>query len=175
MIQKIKIMKTITLILTLPILLFSLSQCGSAQNTNNKKSFVQNPPFKISEAYYQNWAAGVEQAGTGANVHVNFSEIDPDVVIQNIFFKNRILEAKGNVNEPMKFVGYLKNEDRTDVIMDSDPIKEAQNTPSKIFPFELGTNDAVVEYWFDGQKNYYKIPNLSQKDMIPYPQAKPRE
>ncbi|MGO3184442.1 MAG: hypothetical protein ACTIJ9_16565 [Aequorivita sp.] len=167
-------MKTITIILTLPILLFSLSNCGGAQNTNNKKSFVQNPPFKISEAYYQNWVAGVEEGGSGVNVHINFSEIDKDVVIQNIYFKNHILEAKGNVNEPKQFVGYLKNKEQSGVIMDSDPMKEAQNTPSEVFPFELENNEAVLEYWFAGEKNYYKISNLSEKDRIPYPQTNPK-
>lgn len=166
-------MKTIAIILTLPILLLSLSNCGGAQNTNNMKELVQNPPFKISEAYYQNWVAGVKDGGSGTNVHITFSELDPDVVIQNIYFKNQVLEAKENVNEPMQFVGYLKNEGKSDVIMDSDPMKEAQNTPSKIFPFELETNEAVVEYWYAGKKNYYKVSNLSEKNMIPYPQANP--
>ena len=166
-------MKTITIIMTLPILLFGILNCGGLQNTNNMKEFVQNPPFKISEAYYQNWVAGVEEGGSGTNVHINFSELDSNVVIQNIYFKNQILEAKGNVNEPLQFVGYLKNEAKTDIIMDSDPMKEAQNTPSKIFPFELEANEAVLEYWFSGKKNYYKVSNLSQKNMIPYPQSNP--
>lgn len=166
-------MQTISLILTLPILLFSLSSCGGTQNTENKNSFVQNPPFKISEVYYQKWVAGVKDGGSGTNVHLIFSEIDKDVVIQNIYFNKHILEAKGNLNEPKHFVGYLKNDHKADVIMDSDPLKEAQNTPSKIFPYELDANEAVVEYWFNGERNYYKISNISQKDMIPYPQANP--
>lgn len=166
-------MKTIAIIITLPILLFSLSNCGGAQNTNSMKEFVQNPPFKISEAYYQNWVAGVEEGGSGTNVHINFREMDPDVVVQNIYFKNHVLEAKGNINDANQFVGYLKNSVKADIIMDADPMKEAQNTPSKIFPFELEANEAVVEYWFAGKKNYYKISNLSEKNMIPYPQSNP--
>ncbi|TXD70314.1 hypothetical protein [Aequorivita lipolytica] len=166
-------MKTIAIILTLPILILSFSNCGGATTVGSKMSFEQNPPFKIAEAYYQNWVAGVKEGGSGTNVHITFSEIDPNVVIQNIYFKKQILEAKGNVNEPKQFVGYLKNEQQRDIIMDSDPIKEAQNTPSKTFPFELENNQAVVEYWFSGKKNYYKIINLSQKEMIPYPQANP--
>lgn len=166
-------MKTITFLFTLPILLISLSNCGGAQNANNMKELVQNPPFKISEAYYQNWVAGVEEGGSGTNVHINFSEMDPDVVIQNIYFKNHVLEAKGNVNEPHQFVGYLKNEAKADIIMDADPMKEAQNTPSKIFPFQLEANQVVVEYWFNGKSDYYKISNLSEKKMIPYPEANP--
>lgn len=171
----IQMIKTITIILTLPILFFSLSNCGGAQNSDISKSFVQNPPFKIAEAYYQNWVAGVEDGGSGVNVHINFSEIDKDVVIQNIYFKNHILEAKGNVNKPKQFIGYLKNSGRTDVIMDADPIKEAQNTPSENFPFQLNTNEAVVEYWYSGKRNYYKISNLSEKNRLPYPQANPND
>lgn len=166
-------MKNITLILTLPILLFSLLNCGGAQNTNDKISLVQKPPFKITEAYTQSWVAGIEEGGSGTNVHIVFNEMDPDVVIQNIYFKGHILEAKAN--EANEYVGYLKNDAKSDVIMDADPMKEAQNTPSEIFPFQLEANEALVEYRFDGKKNYYKISNLSEKNRISYPQSKPRE
>lgn len=168
-----KIAKIIFFLLTVPLLLLSFSNCGGAQNANEKKSLVQNPPFKISEAYYQNWVAGTKEGGSGTNVHIAFNELESDVVIQNIYFRNQILEAKGNVNEPNKYVGYFKNDTQRDFVMDADPMKEAQNTPLKTFPFQLGENQAVVEYWYGGKKNYYKIDNLSQKDMIPYPQSNP--
>lgn len=168
-------MKTIAIILTLPILLFALSNCGGAQIANDKTKLTENPPFKISEAYYQDWVAGVKEGGSGTNVHITFSEMDPDVVIQNIYFRNHILEAKGNVNEPNKYVGYLRNDKQRDIVMDNDPIKEAQNTPTIDFPFQLSNNHAVVEYWFSGRKDYFKISNLSKKDLIPYPQANPNQ
>lgn len=170
-----KMMKTITLILTLPLLLFSLSNCGGTQNRNTMNEFVQNPPFKIVESYTQDWVAGVEEGGKGTNVHIVFSEMDADVVIQNIYFKNHILEAKGNVNEPNEYVGYLRNDAKSDVIMDADSIKESKNTPSEVFPFKLEADEAVVEYWYAGKKNYYKISKLSEKNSIPYPQSKPSE
>lgn len=163
----------ILLLLVAPLLFLSFSNCGGAQETSTNRIFVENPPFKIAEAYYQNWVAGVQDGGSGTNVHIIFSEKDAAVVIQNIYFRNQILEAKGNVNEPNQFVGYLKNDSRQDVIMDADPMKEAKNTPQKSFPFQLEHNQAVVEYWFGGKKNYYKVSNLSQKEMIPYPQANP--
>lgn len=169
----IKNLKILIVLLTVPLLLLSFSNCGGTQNTNSKISFIQNPPFKISEAYYQNWIAGVKEGGSGTNVHIVFSEMETDVVIQNIYFRNQILEAKGNVNEPNQFVGYLKNDAQRDVIMDSDPMKEAQNNPIKKFPFQLENNKSVVEYWFDGKKNYYKVSNLAEKEMIPYPQTNP--
>lgn len=165
--------KILLFLFTVPLLLLSFSNCGGAQKSNPKITFEQNPPFKITEAYYQNWVAGVKEGGSGTNVYIVFSEMYSDVVIQNIYFRNQILEAKGNVNEPNQFVGYLRNDAQRDVIMDADPMKEAQNTPLKIFPFELENNQAVVEYWFSGKKNYYKIIKLAQKEMIPYPQSYP--
>lgn len=170
-----KNIKTILLLLTVPLVLLSFSNCGGAQNNNGKMTLEQNPPFKISDAYYQNWVAGVKEGGSGTNVHLAFSEMDPDVVIQNIYFRNHKLEAKGNRNEPKHFIGYLKNEAQRDLIMNADPMKEAQNTPSKAIPFQLGDNQVVVEYWFGGRKNYYKIENLTEKEMIPYPQANPNQ
>lgn len=163
----------ILLLLIAPLLFLSFSNCGGAQETSTNRIFVENPPFKIAEAYYQNWVAGVEEGGSGTNVHIIFSEKDADVVIQNLYFRNQILKAKGNINEPNKFVGYLKNDSRRDVIMDADPMKEAQNTAPKKFSFQLEDNQVVVEYWFGGKKNFYKISNLSQKEMIPYPKANP--
>ncbi|MDP2686944.1 MAG: hypothetical protein Q8O62_06965 [Aequorivita sp.] len=170
-----KNIKILIFLFTVPLLLLSFSNCGGAQTASSKTTFEQNPPFKIAEAYYQNWIAGVKDGGSATNIHILFNEMDPDAVIQNIYFRNQKLEAKGNVNEPNKFVGYLKNEPQRDVIMDSDPIKEAQNKLPDPFPFQLEDNEAVVEYWFGGKKNYYKVSNLSQKEMIPYPQANPHE
>lgn len=168
-----KILKKLIGLLVILLFLSSFSNCGGTQDTNTNKSFVQNPPFKIAEAYYQNWVAGVKEGGLGTNVHIVFSEKNADVVIQNIYFRNQILEAKGNTKEPNQFVGYLKNDAERNVIMDSDPMKEAQNTPTKAFPFQLENNEAVLEYWFEGKKNYYKVSNFSEKEMIPYPQANP--
>lgn len=170
-----KNIKNIIALLIVPMFLFGFSNCVGSKMNSSKISFEQNPPFKISESYFQNWVAGVKEGGSGTNVHITFSEMNPNVVIQNIYFRNQILEAKGNVNNPNQFTGYLKNDAQRDVIMDSDPIKEAQNKLPNPFPFQLEDNEAVVEYWFGGKKNYYKLSNLSQKEMIPYPQANPHE
>ena len=160
------------MLLTVPLLLLSFSNCGGAQN-NSTLALEQNPPFKIVEAYTQSWVAGTKEGGSGTNIHLVLSEMEDDVVVQNVYFRNQILEAKGNINEPNQFVAHLYNDSQDDIIMDSETIKEAQNTPLKTFPFSLESNQAIVEYWFGGKRNYYKITNLSQKEMIPYPQANP--
>jgi len=62
---------------------------------------------------------------------------------------------------------------QNDIVMDIDSMKEAKNTPSKAFPFELKMNEAVLEYMVSGEKKYFKIDNLPEKREIAYPQANP--
>lgn len=153
--------------------LLSFSNCGSTQNTSNDKPLVKNPPFKISEAYYQNWIAGVEEGGTGTNVHIVIDGLKSGVTIQDIYFRNHTLKAKNTAANPTSYVGYLRNTAQRDVVMDSNPLNEAQNTFSKSFPFSLQKNEAVISYKENDAVKYYKISNLSEKDVIPYPQANP--
>ncbi|MEM0517571.1 MULTISPECIES: hypothetical protein [Aequorivita] len=168
-------MKTLAIIITLPFLFLSFTNCGGTKDTNMKISLEQNPPFKITEAYYQNWVAGIKEGGSGTNVHITFGEMEPAVIVKNIYFRNHILTAKSTEMSPNKFVGYLQNSAQRDIIMDENPVKETQNTISKSFPFQLEHNQAMVEYQYKEKRNYYKITNLSQRDMIPYPQANPNQ
>ncbi len=135
--------------------------------------FEKAPPFKLEEAYFQKWVAGIKEGGSGINIHLNFSTLEPHVIIQDIYFRNCILEAKGSLETPERYVAYLSNNSKIDTVMDRDPIKETKNTPSQDFPFALGNNEAVVSYWFGGKKNFYKIPNLVEKKQIAYPQSGP--
>ncbi len=166
-------MKTIAIILTLPLFLFAFINCGGVQTGKTENTFVQDPPFKIAEAYYQDWVAGVKEGGSGTNVHIVFGQMAPNVVIQKIYFRNNILEAKPSEKQPNQYIGYLRNSSQRDIVMENDPIKEAQNSLSKSFPFPLENNQAVIEYLYGGTKNFYKISALTKKDMVPYPQANP--
>jgi hypothetical protein len=166
-------MKHVLFLLTIPFLLLSFSNCGGAKTNNKQKTFVGNPPFKIANAHYQKWVAGVQGGGSGINVFITLSDVDKDVVVQDIYFRKHILEAKNSIQKPNEYIGYLINKNNRNVVMDRDPVKEAQNTPSKPFPFQLADNEAVISYWFGGKKNYYKISNLAEKELIPYPKANP--
>lgn len=138
--------------------------------------FKKDPPFKIEEAFYQKWAAGIKEGGSGINIHIQFAEMEPNVLVQNIYFREHILEAKGSVNTPKNFTAHLNNNSKPrNLVMDSDPLKEAKNTPYAEFPFQLEKNEAVVSYWFEGERSYYKIHSLSEKKAIAYPQALPQQ
>ncbi|MDN3723135.1 hypothetical protein QRD02_01970 [Aequorivita sp. SDUM287046] len=156
-------------LLIVPILLLSFSNCGGAQNSGEKIVLEKNPPFKIAEAYYQKWVAGVKEGGRGTNVYINFTDLDTEVSIQEIYFRDKAAPAKEN--QPLQYVAYFKDANSTDYIMDSDPMKEAQNTPQ--IPFKLEENEAVIGFMRNGKKHFYKISNLSEREMTAYPQQNP--
>lgn len=168
-------LKNIMLLLTIPFLLISFSNCGTKKNMEQQLNFEQNPPFVIEDAYYQNWAGGVQEAGKGVNLHVNLKSIKKDVVIMNFYFRNQVLESKFTKQVPKEYVAYWRMDNTPDFIMHEDEMQEAKNTPRASFPFNLKNDEAVIEYWFGGDRFFYKLSNISEKQMISYPGAKPIE
>ena len=166
--------KFISIPFFLSLVIIGFSNCGGAQPSQRNLTFEKNPPFKIKEVYYQKWVAGTKEGGSGMNVHLDFETIQPNVVIKNIYFQNNILEVKNSGITPMSYIAHLAVDSQNDIVMDIDPMKEAKNTPSKAFPFELKENEAVIEYVVAGEKKYFKIDDLAEKREIAYPQANPK-
>ncbi|PVW15104.1 hypothetical protein DDV96_06765 [Marixanthomonas spongiae] len=164
-----KPIKNILLLATTSFIFFSFSNCGSSQ-TNSYK-LTQNAPFSIDDVFYQDWVAGVKEGGSGTNVHITFKNMEEDVVIDSIFFRNKSEKAKNSPQAKKHYIGYFKNKTNRDIVMDSDPRKEAQNTPPEPFPFNLADNEAVVSYEQNGSTEYFKITDIRKKEMLAYPQS----
>lgn len=158
----------------IPLFIYALGMqsCGSAQNSN-KLIFEENPPFTIQKAYFQKWAGGIESAGSGLDMYVIFENLSPQVKIKNVYFRNQITELQKSIDNSNEYFANLSKKPRLDVVMDKNPIQEAQNTPNKEFPFDLKDNEAVLSYSLNGKIHYYKIPNLSEKESLAYPQSNP--
>lgn len=168
-------LKNIILLLSFPVILISFLNCGSKKNMEQQLTFKQDPPFVIEDAYYQNWAGGVQEAGKGVNLHVNLKSIEKDVVIMNFYFRNQVLESKFTKQAPNQYVAYWRMDTNTDYIMHEDEMQEAKNIPRASFPFTLKKDEAVIEYWFGGDRFFYKLTDISAKQMISYPGAKPTD
>ncbi len=151
-------------------LLVSFSNCGSSKDTK-AIHFESNPPFTISEIFAQDWVAGVKEGGSGTNVHVTIDNLNENLKIENIYFSNKILLVRQAGNNSKVFVGSYKTVPGRDVIMDSNPTKEAKNTPIPVFPFELGSNEAVIKYSVDGTAKFFKVSDVVIKPRIAYPAA----
>lgn len=150
-----------------------ITSCGSAQQSKSEIMLVQDPPFKIIDAYYQKWVAGVKDGGAGLNLHIVFEKLDPKVRINEIYFRNEKRNARKTSQDENVFVADFPNNLEDNVIMDIDPIKESKNTLVQKFAFDLKGNEAVIGYLYEGKKQYYKISNLPEKHQISYPQSNP--
>ncbi len=164
-----------SIFLPLLFLSFGFSNCAGSRTTPSEKMFEQNPPFTIETAYFQKWVAGIKEGGSGIDIHIVFATIKSNVVVQDIYFRNQILKMQNSLNNSNKYVAHLSNNSRNDIVMDIDPMKEAQNRPSKKFPFEINENDAVISFLSEGKTGYFKISNLSEKEQIAYPQSNPND
>jgi hypothetical protein len=133
----------------------------------------QNPPFEVKASYFQKWVAGVEEGGSGTNVYITLENIKEEILVKEIYFGDRFLNAERNPQNMDSYSANFKNEGRQDVVMDGDIINESQNTPAVKSPFSLGNNEAIISYTVKDEMHYYKISNLKEKPMLAYPSSRP--
>ncbi|GEQ84810.1 hypothetical protein ULMS_03180 [Patiriisocius marinistellae] len=148
-------------------------QCGTAQ-----KEVIQmttNPPFKILEATHQDWVAGVQGGGAGTTVMITFSDIDRDVEILNFYFGN--FKALANVlpNKTLAYQANILNNINDDRSMNIDPKKEINKLPHPKSQFNVAPGNAIIEYRFNGNVNFYKVTKMIEKPLLAYPSANPNE
>ena len=107
--------------------------------------------------------------GSGLNLVLSKSFLKEIVPIQ-VYFRNKITSAEEKKSD---FVAYYKgtlnqlkdiNKEVEEVIIES----------SRPFPFDLEDNEAVISYQNNGEIRYLKIVNISQKESIAYPSARPQ-
>ena len=156
------------------IVLFT--QCGRGKpNAQDKYVLDPNPPFQFADVYFQKWVAGIPGGGSGTNVHFTLTDFSRDVVIDMVYFQGQATKAQISPQTRNQFVGYFKNDEGRDIIMDADPVKESANTPRPPFPFELNDNEAVLSFLDGNFVKYTKIENIREEEMLAYPGTKPQD
>lgn len=158
-------MKQSLRIYMLTMILITLASCAGGKDI----SLEQEPPFSIKGAYFQDWVAGVQGGGSGTHVHITLSAIQEPIRIKEIYFRDKVIEAVQDKGDIDMYIGYFINENRRDVIMDTDPVKESVNIPDEKSPFLLEKNEAIISYMQQNEIKYYKVTNLIEKPMIAYP------
>lgn len=168
-----KSIKQTLALFSISFMFFSFSNCGSSSQASKTVEFEKTPPFVISEIYSQDWVAGVKGGGSGTNLHITFSSMQEGLIIENVYFRKKT-ETPKLTGKALSYTCYFKGDLNRDVIMDSDPAKEAQNTPRVPFPFDLKNNEAIINYVLNGKNGYFKINEIEEKPMIAYPAANPK-
>ena len=144
------------------------THCGSAQ-------FDKNPPFTISNAFYQDWFGGQPGSkGTFINIELT-SALSNDIVFDSVFFKSQVTKLDLNTaasRQVLKgnFIS-ISHEDRN-IVMHADPKEEMVNKvggATRQNPFEISDNECVISYFIKKKKHYYKLENLKKEKPIYYP------
>lgn len=162
-------MKKVAYIILFGCVTLGISNCAGGKDV----LFVKEPPFKVKDAFFQNWVAGTAAGGSGTNVSIILGTIMEDIEVKEIYYLDHVIKAVRDAQNLDKYTGFFVNELDRDYIMDENAIKEATNTPPEKSPFTLTKDEAVISYLHDGEMEYYKISNLVEKPMIAYPGMAP--
>lgn len=166
-------MKTIKHILAgtlLFVIVVSFSQCSSAQKLQ------EQPPITIDEVYFQKWAAGARGGGAGLNIFIPTN--NTTIKLDSVYFRGKVVKLETKKGKNLLYVGrFISNTNRrVDIIMSNEPNAEFKNQMPKVIdkiPFELKYNECVISYVQDNKTKYFKISNIIEKPLIPYPSAPP--
>lgn len=144
-----------------------VTSCKSHKITHGI-TFGQNPPFELLEAQFQRWYIGRNApTASGYYLYVNFKSLDTTAVMTSIYFREHSAQLENSSKWPLKFTAKI-TEETPDIIMHSNPIKEAQNTFGSPLKFNLEKDEAIIEYEANGRRKYYKIRNMTQKEAVGY-------
>jgi hypothetical protein len=142
---------------------------------SNKPVFQENPPFTLQQASYQYWLAGVQEAGRGIHIELNFEEIQQGVKVENIYFRGQKHILIQDKNDRNTFRASYTFPQKEDVILDSDSVMEMNNprpTLDNEFPFQLKPEEAVIAYSKNGKTVHHKL-TLTKREAVAYPSSKP--
>jgi len=168
-------MKTIKYIISVTLLSFVLvgfSQCSST------KKIQKNTPIVLGQVYCQEWIAGVKGGGSGLNIFIPTDDIS--IILDSVYFRGKATKLEAQKQKGIIYIGRFISDlnQKKDMIMSNEPNAEFGNEMlkiSQISPFKLNDNECVISYKDGKTTKYFKVDNVVEKDLIPYPSARPNK
>ncbi len=147
-------------------IIIGCTQCASSQKLDDKA------PVIFKDAYFQKWVGGIESAGWGYTFYLPY-ENNTNIKLDTIYFRDKSAKLEKKTDEPVYSANIKYPGNKVELIMDSDPKKEAKNEVPKLekekIPFELKENECVIRYTKNGKVGYFKIKDLKEKKLLAYP------
>ena len=167
-----KTIKHILIVTILFVIVTSFSNCSSTKKLQDKT------PIALGEAYYQNWVAGVRGGGAGLNIFIPAN--DTTIKFDSVYFRGKGAKLEVKPGKNLFYVGRFINEfnQQKDIIMSNEPNAEFKNPKPALvekIPFELKDNQCVISYKDGETTKYFKVDNIVEKKLIPYPSAPPNK
>jgi hypothetical protein len=149
-----KFFKRVSFCALLSIVITSNYQCPSS-----KLEIQDTAVFQIDRIYFQEWFAGISVGGTGMNMYFPNLNARSNVEMDSVYFRN----LKGKLTPGRAdYTAILKNKSPYDT------------TTAKVkIPFKLLDNECIISYYENGEKKYFKIGNISEKEGIYYEDGPP--
>jgi hypothetical protein len=165
-----KALKYIISIALLSFVILGFSQCSTT------KELQEKAPTTIGKVYVQKWVAGIEEGGSGLYIFIPVS--DASITLDSVYFRGRATKLSVKYQNKNMYVGNFINpsKQKHDIIMSGDPKAEYGNKSpilekQKPIPFELKDDECVISYIEGKKTKYFKIGNIVEKQLIPYPSA----
>jgi len=165
-----KTLKSIISIIALAFVMMGFSQCSTT------KKIQAEAPTTIGKVYFQKWVAGRKGGGAGLNIFIPVG--DASVVFDSVYFRGKAVKLAPNTQDQNIYVGkFISAQNKEeDLVMSNDPKAEYGNQKAVVdtkTPFDLENNECIISYKQGNKTKYFKIENIVEKDLIPYPSAPP--
>jgi len=150
----------------------SFSQCSSA------KKLQKSAPLHLGQVYCQVWIAGIEGGGAGLNIFIPVK--DNSIILDSVYFRGQAAKLEVKSQNEIIYIGRFISDfnKKKDIIMSNEPYAEYVNEMPEIsqkIPFVLKDNECVISYKDGKTTKYFKVDNITEKDLIPYPSAPPNK
>lgn len=139
-------------------LIFIFFGCGSLQQKEKSMVFEKYPPFVITEARFQQVQTQVPQ-NPEFKLFIAFDDLDSDVEIQAVYFRDRVATLKNSPNRPNFYTAEISDR-KPEIVMHRNPIQETANTFPAQSEFQLKENEAVLRYQYKNELFYFNIRNM---------------
>ncbi|MDG5491142.1 hypothetical protein [Psychroserpens sp. SPM9] len=144
-----KLFKKMTFAILFVTVIATTFQCASSKVVATQ--FEQDTPFNIKPVAFQEWYAGIKIGTTGLNVFLPLTNVDQNVTIDSIYFRN----LKGKLQEKgEKYIATLQNTTKGYTFKKSERPAD--------YPFMLQDYECVISYIENGVTKYYKITQLNE-------------
>lgn len=151
-------------ILLLLLLTLSFTQCKTIR-------LVENPPFKITGATYNNWVGG--QPGVSGIKVIIRVDAGKEITFDKMYFYKKTTSVELNTTNNKEYlIGHFNTSTRNQLnrtIENATAKKEKSKTIKDTFPFELKENEAVISYKKGAKTFYYKVSNIKKTKTDFYP------
>lgn len=140
----------------------------------SRKEITTDLPYEIETIYYQNWIGGQEQSGSGTHFHVFFKKPLPEnCTLAKVYYLDR--ESFFESESTTHFVAYYFAP-KKDLILDGESQNEYGNkAPILTEPkYKLNPGEVILEFHEGTTVRLYKVNNVGEKELVAYPQARPR-